>query len=102
MNDALPQVAGLVFSAIILVRAEPAIDRMSRCTPPMVRAAFLLIAGGALAMLLLILGGMVPSFAAVMMAAGVAGLLLCERRMRVLLPHPRRKGNVPGGNHAQG
>ncbi len=90
--------AALVFAAVILVRAEPALARMSPCTPWMLRYAFLLLAAGAMAVILMVCTGQVPPAVAILLlTAGLALLLLCDRRMRALLPINRK-----GEPHAQG
>lgn len=83
------QVLAFLAATIILARAESALNRMSRCTPILIRGSFLLLAVGAAYLILSILAGDVPGGAALILAAGVAMLLVCEQRMRVLLP-PRR------------
>lgn len=96
--NATANLAALLFAALILFRAEPAIARMSPCTPWMLRYAFLLLAAGALAVILMVCTGQVPPAVAILLlTAGLSLLLLCDRRMRALLP-PNRKGEP----HAQG
>lgn len=90
--DLILQCTALLLAGVMLWRAEPALNRMSRCTPFLVRLAFLLIAVGALALGLSVLSGRVPDVQTVLIAAGVAALLVCERRLRVLLPRSRPPG----------
>lgn len=91
-HDLLLQGVALLSAGVILWRAEPAINRMSRCTPFMVRWSFILLVVGALALALHALSGRVPDAPTVLIAVGIAALLLCERRMRVLTP--QRKGRI--------
>lgn len=97
MIDTVLNLAGLFIAALILWRAEPALNRMSDETHWMVRYALLLMATGALALLLYILAGDTPSPIALILAAGIALMLICERRMRYLLPTQQRRNR-----HAQG
>lgn len=76
----------LLIAGIILWRAEPAINRMSTSTNPMIRYAVLLIAAGALSMILYTLAGDPPGIGTLILATGVALMLLCERRVRILIP----------------
>lgn len=91
MSALILQAIVLVAAFVIIVRAEPALNRMSRCTPFMVRAAFHLLALGAAAEIVCIVVGDVPSWPTAIVTAGIAALLICERRLRVLCPPPRRK-----------
>ena len=100
----LAQLLGLLCCLIILVRAEPAINRMGNLSPPfIVRFAFALLVTGALSGILSILTGGIPDAHTLILLAGTAALTLCERRIRILSgtrhrPNPQRKG-LP---HAQG
>ena len=80
----------LLAAGVIVVRAEPALNRMSRCTPFMVRASFHLLTLGAVAEIVFILSGDVPTWPTAIMIIGVAALLICERRLRILCPPTRR------------
>ena len=80
----------LLAAGVIVVRAEPALNRMSRCTPFMIRASFHLLTLGAAAEIVFILSGDVPTWPTAIMIIGVAALLICERRLRILCP-PRRR-----------
>lgn len=75
---------------VIIFRAEPVLNRMSRCTPILIRAAFLLIVVGAAGAVLCILLGDVPPWPAVIGALGTAALLFCERRLRYLTRPPKK------------
>lgn len=75
----------LVIACLLIVwRAEPANNRMSRQTPLLIRIAFNLLIVGAVACMLDTLLGSVPSWQTVVLAWGVAVLLICERRVMVL------------------
>lgn len=83
--DLLAQALAVASCLVIVWRAEPAINRMSRCTPVPIRMAFVLILTAASwALLAIVVAGEVPPWAAVIGAAGTASLLFCERRLRVL------------------
>lgn len=84
----------LPLAAIILWRTEPALARMSRGTHWMIRYALLLLAGGALGIILNIAGGARVDFFTLLILAGIALLLVCERRLRALL------AQRPGERHA--
>ena len=92
----LPNIAALGFALLILWRAEPALARMSKYTHWMIRYAMLLLAGSALAIILTIASG--ASIASIgylilPLLAGIALLLICERRLRFLT-------NRSGDRHA--
>lgn len=91
MTTIILQAIVILAGVVIIVRAEPAINRMSRCTPFMVRAAFHLLALGAAAEIECIVVGDVPSWPTAIVTAGIAALLICEGWLRVLCPSPRRK-----------
>lgn len=78
---------GLVAASIILWRVEPALNRMTRTTHWMIRYAMLLIAAGALALCVAIIAGTPPGFDTLLLAIGIALLMLCERRLRYLVNH---------------
>ena len=87
----LLQIIVVLAAVVIIVRTEPALNRMSRCTPFMVRTAFHLLALGAAAEIVFIVTGDVPSWPAAIVTLGVAALLICERRLRLLCPPPKRR-----------
>ena len=91
MTHLLLQALVVLAAVVIVVRAEPALNRMSRCTPFMIRASFHLLTLGAAAEIVFILSGEVPSWPTAITTVGVAALLVCERRLRLLCPSPRRK-----------
>lgn len=88
----LQQAVVLIASVIIIARSEPAINRMSGCTPMLVRLSFLALTIGAAAEIVSIVTGTPPGWPDTIIISGVAALLLCEKRMRILCPAvPRRK-----------
>ena len=93
------QLIGIVLCILILVRAEPALNRMGHASPPLiVRVAFALLASGAVAGIFAIFAGQVPDTYVLLLTAGTAALTLCKRRIRLLTRiRPPRKGL----NHAQ-
>lgn len=89
--DAIAQFLGLILCVIILIRAEPAINRMGQNSPPMlVRLAFALLATGAVGGIIAILAGAVPDRHTLILIAGTAALTVCERRVRILSRTPRK------------
>lgn len=98
MIDAIIALLTVASSAIMLWRAEPALNRMSPATPFVVRLAMWLLVVAACAQLLTLITGRLPDWPAVLLHIGVAALLLCERRLRVLVPRqrpPRRAADSP-------
>lgn len=80
--------AAIACAALILFRAEPALARMSSGTQTLIRYAMLLLAGGALAIILTILSGASVDLPTLLLLAGIALLLICERRLRYLITRP--------------
>lgn len=90
INDTL-QALVLLASIVIVLRAEPALNRMSKGTPLLMRLAFHLLTLGAVGEILFVLAGEVPSWPMVITICGIAALLVCERRLRLYhLPAGRR------------
>ena len=77
----LLNLVAMLACAAILWRAEPALARMTRDTHWMMRYALLLLAGGALGTLLGIVGGLRIDFQTALLLAGIALMLMCERRL---------------------
>jgi hypothetical protein len=95
-DPSLINVAAFGFALLILWRAEPALARMVGGTHWMVRYAMLLLAGGALGLLAGIYYGFVTvDFFTLLVLAGIALLLFCDRRLKVLVRHRH-----PGDRHA--
>lgn len=91
MIDMALQIVSAGAAGVILYRSEPALNRMSGHTHIMVRISMFLIVVSAAAQLgSVVLFGHIPSASEALLFAGVASLLSCERRMRVLVPSPRR------------
>lgn len=83
----------LIACSVILLRVEPALNRMSPCTPWRMRYAALLLAGGALSGLFGLLDGGKPSLATTCLAAGIAALLLADRRRSHIHRPPHHQGD---------
>ena len=90
----LINIAALACALHILWRVEPAIARMNRATHWMIRYAMLLLAGGALGTIGLISIGTRIDPITLFILAGIALLLLCERRISYLVRIRK------GGRHA--
>lgn len=92
MTPLLIQATALIACAIIVARAEPALNRMGKSTPILIRLSIHLLAVGALSEIGCILfSGEVPNWPTVIISIGIAALLVCERRLRVLCPVTRHK-----------
>ena len=90
MTPLLLSITSAAACAVILWRAEPALNRMTRATPGPVRVAMWLLTVGAAAQLLAITMGTIPQWPTVLLELGVASMLYCERRLRVIIPTPRQ------------
>lgn len=86
----LTNAIGLAVSVAIIWRTEPAINRMNRETYWMIRYSLLLLAAGALTIIVAIIAGKPPSFSTILLAAGIALLLTCDRRLRYLIKQTRK------------
>lgn len=76
---------------LILIRAEPALNRMGQLSPPfLMRVAFALLATGAVAGILSLLAGKIPDRHTLLILAGTAALTFCERRVRILTGNHRK------------
>ena len=92
MIDAMLQIATASASVITLIRCEPAIGRMTCHTHLMVRLSIWLLCVSSLAQVgAITLLGHIPTTPELLLSLGVASLLMCERRMRVLIPRPNRR-----------
>lgn len=94
MIATLINIAALACALLILWRVEPAIARMNSDTHWMIRYAMLLLAGGALGTIGLIYLGASIDPVTLFTLAGIALLLLCERRTSYLVRIRK------GGRHA--
>lgn len=92
MTPLLLSITSAAACAVILWRAEPALNRMTADTPAPVRVSMWLLTVGAAAQLLALALGAVPQWPTVLLELGVACLLYCERRLRVLVPRQQRRG----------
>lgn len=91
MIDIALQIVSAGAAGVILYRVEPSLNRMSGHTHIMVRISMFLLVVAATAQLgSVVLFGHIPSASEALLFAGVASLLSCERRMRVLIPSQRR------------
>lgn len=95
MTTSLINVAAIGLALLILWRTEPAIARMSKATHWMIRYALLLLAGGAVCVILTIPAGAQIDPLTLIILAGIALLLSCDRRLRALVRHRH-----PGDRHA--
>lgn len=94
----LLQAITLVSCLVIIARAEPALNRMSRCTPILIRLSMHLLTIGSLAGVgCIVFRGEVPTWPTAIVLAGVATLLICERRLRVLCPSVRHRTTIDRG-----
>lgn len=90
--DFMAQALSVVACVVIILRAEGAINRMTRRTPFLVRSAFwLLLVGAASAAVCILLGGDVPPWPSVFGVWGAALMLFCERRLRYLTHAPKAR-----------
>lgn len=90
MESLILQVLTLAGALVTIVRVEPVLDRCDPVTPVMVRTAFYLLAVAALWQVAGIVTGDVPTVPACLLFDGVATLLLCDRRLRLLCPVRQR------------
>lgn len=91
----LAQIVEILLCIIILVRTEPALNRMgAQATPITIRISFALLATGAVAGILAIFAGKVPDVYVLILTAGTAAITICERRIRLLTRiRTHRKGH---------
>ncbi len=86
MIDLTLQAIGLIAAAVVFWRAEPILNVMAPQCRFFVRLAFWLLAVGAAALIVCIVArDYVPPLAYVATVAGIALLLVSERRVRALL-----------------
>lgn len=72
------QLIGLIEAVIILVMAEPSLNRMSPCAPLIIRLAFHAMAIGSAFRIYHIASGHDPSWSAVVQTAGLCFLLIVD------------------------
>ena len=85
MTDLTLQTLGFIAAAVIFWRAECVLNLMAPGCRLLVRLAFWLLVVGAAAMTVRLWQGYVPPPAVVLTLAGMALLLVSERRVRALL-----------------
>lgn len=86
-TTSLINLAAIGLALLILWRTEPALARMNASTHWMIRYALLLLAGGALGIILIVPSGAQIDPVTLLLLAGIALLLICERRLRFLITH---------------
>jgi hypothetical protein len=86
----LMNIAGLLLAGAVLIYAEPALARMGKATHWAIRYAMLMLAGGALGVVLTIANGGTIDLATLLVLAGIALLMLFERRLRAAYPLRQR------------
>ena len=84
MTDLLAQVAGTVLAGLVIWKVEPALVKMRKGTPILLRFSLWLLVVGSFARLVWIFLGNVPDPVTLLMLGGVSAMLLCERRVSVL------------------
>lgn len=89
MMDIINQLAAVLACIVVVVRTEPAINRMDPSVPLLLRLAFWCLCVAALGAVAEVVAGQVPPWPATLGAAGVALLLICERRIRYLTRPPK-------------
>lgn len=95
MIDAIAQLVAAGACIVILVRSEPAINRMRwGKTPILIMVSFWCLAVGAAGGIVEILYGYIPPLPVVLGGVGVAALLVCERRIRYLSRQPAKAREV--------
>lgn len=95
MTDLLAQVAGTILAGMVIWKGEPALAKMRKGTPILLRFSLWLLVVGSFARLVWISLGNVPDPVTLLMLGGVAAMLLCERRITVLTRGRRARGLPP-------
>lgn len=88
--DLYAQVIGVLACAVILWRAEPALAHMTKAAHLAVRLSMWLAVVGSVARIGWIWMGNVPDPITILMLIGMAALITCERRIRLLTGQRRR------------
>lgn len=91
MSILLLQVVVILSAIVIVSRSEPVLNRMGKSTPFMIRASFHLLTIGGIAEIVCVIIGDVPSWSTAIITAGIASLLVCEKRVRLFCRLPRRQ-----------
>lgn len=90
--DCLAQAITLLACGVIFWRAEPVLNRCHHLSTSLqINVAFYLLTIGPLILGGSVLSGSVPSWPMATLTVGIALLLLCERRVRVLFRSSRPK-----------
>lgn len=84
------QVIAVIACIVIVWRSEPALAHMTASTHFVVRFSMWLAVVGAVARIVWVMMGGVPDAITIMMLIGMAALIVCERRLRVLTGVRRR------------
>lgn len=92
MTTLVCNISAIACATFILWRVEPIISRMGHGTYWMIRYALLMLAGGAIGIILTVLSGARIDFLTTLLLAGVALLIICERRLRFLANHRYQRG----------
>lgn len=87
------QLVTIAACAVIVTRSDPALNRMNRQTPLLLRTSMWLLLLGALGEIgAIVFYGHIPTAPVVLAFAGIATLMTCERRLRALTgPLGRRR-----------
>lgn len=95
MTDALIQAITTVSCLIVLARTEPALNRMCGATDMFIRVSFWQMAVvAAIELLSLLFYAYTPGWRECLLSSGLAMLLLCERRIRLLTRIYRRRPDL--------
>lgn len=78
----IKQLAGLLICILLIIRTEPALNRMGAASPLLVRLAYALIFIAAAAGVLSIMTGSVPGIETLLLATGTVALLRVNRHSR--------------------
>lgn len=90
--DVFSQLVTLLACALIFWRTEPVLNRCHFTqTAFLINVAFYMLTVGSLVLGGSVLFGSVPSWPTTILTVGIAMLLLCERRVRVLFRSSRPK-----------
>lgn len=87
INTLAPQVITALACAVIFYKSEPVLNKMRKDCRVMLRMAFILLTAGSAGIVLMITQGYIPPPWVALLVAGVAFLLLSERR--AIIERPR-------------
>lgn len=100
-SDLFYQVIGALACFVIILRAEPALNRMTPDTHLSVRLSIWVTLMGAIARAWWIAMGNVPDIITVIMLMGFAALISCERRLQVLTRRTRKSQGSGGAGEQE-